>query len=88
MSIPHIFLTASGPSPASSTPITSRKLQPPDLSANFKENIRERLNMHVKKRIQGQDTLPQYSVPSSLAASPLFSATPMSTATHPFLMSG
>lgn len=87
MSIPHIFLTASGASATSSTPIYSKRLQPPNLSPTSKEHIRERLNMHVKKRIQGQDIMSQYPV----SASPVFSTTPLSSAlkpTHPFLMSG
>lgn len=77
MSIPHIYLTAAGASATSSPPICSRSLQSGNLS-DTKEHIRERLNMHVKKRIQGQDIIPQYTVPSS---------TVYSSTSHPFLMS-
>lgn len=91
MSIPHI-LTAAGASATPTLPINSKHF-----SSNSKEHIRERLNMHVKKRIQGQDIIPQYhSLPAAAAAaaaaasSSVYSTTPLSSAlkpTHPFLMS-
>ncbi|XP_031617004.1 uncharacterized protein LOC116336917 [Contarinia nasturtii] len=97
MSIPQLFLTAPSPS-ASSIALpngSSTKFQSPDVSATSKENIRERLNMHVKKRIQGHDVIAQYSLPPPpipQATSPFYS-NPMSSTTlkpnhHPFLISG
>lgn len=98
MSIPQLFLTASSPS-ASSIVIpnnVARKFQTPDVSVTSKKNIRERLNMHVKKRIQGHDIVTQqYSLPSPSPTSPspssLYTNPALSSAikqNHPFLMSG
>lgn len=87
MSIPQIFLTASGSSmPTTTTNVsTSRRMPSLDSSSNSKEHIRERLNLHVKKRIQGHD-IGHYSMPSASPSPPtsLYSA----TNAHPFLMTG
>lgn len=87
MSIPHILLnSAAGTSATSTLPINSKHP-----SHNSKEHIRERLNMHVKKRIQSHDITPQYSLPAAVSSSSVYSTTSLSTAlkppTHPFLMS-
>ncbi|XP_055316445.1 uncharacterized protein LOC129576049 [Sitodiplosis mosellana] len=90
MSIPQILLTAAGSAPTPVISPNSRRLQPPDPMATAKENIRERLNMHVKKRIQ-QEIYP-ISPPTSTHHYPdhyldrgvASSLKP----TYPFLMSG
>lgn len=90
MSVPQIFLTASG----SATPVissnNSRRLQSNDPSTVAKENIRERLNMHVKKRIQGQDIYPTSPPNPSHLYSHQFDRDSAAAhrPTHPFLMSG
>lgn len=85
MSIPHILTGTSAQHTL--PPINSKHFS----SSNSKEHIRERLNMHVKKRIHGQDIIPhpQYSLPSSSVYSntPLSSALKHQASTHPFLMS-
>lgn len=91
MSIPYI-LSATGTSAQHSLPPINSKhyYSSSSLSSNSKDHIRERLNMHVKKRIHGQDIIPhpQYALPAAAAA--VYSSTPLSSAlkpTHPFLMS-
>lgn len=85
MSIPQIYLSASG-STGPSTVVSNdlRKFQ-----SSSKENIRERLNMHVKKRIQGHDIIGQYPMPITSPASSIYSnSISASQQTHPFLMAG
>lgn len=87
MSIPQLFLTAAG---SAVSPNSSRRMQHPEASAVTKENIRERLNMHVKKRIQGQDIYPT-SPPTPTHLYPNHLDRGVAAAikpTHPFLMSG
>lgn len=93
MSIPYRLAAASESSSSAAVPIYSKKLA--NLTGTTAENIRERLNMHVKKRIQGLDIVAPYPVSSSPStsslASHLFSANPLASSlkqTHPFLMTG
>lgn len=88
MSIPQIFLTSAGTSIPINTLINSRSTQPANQSS--KEHIRERLNMHVKKRIQGQDILTQFP-PLLSPGTTTFPHTALPSALRPphqFLMTG
>lgn len=92
MSIPHILFTASGSSGPSAASNDLKKLQSTN-SLTAKDNIRERLNMHVKKRIQGHDIIgqypiSQYSMPATSGSSIYTSSASTLKQTHPFLMTG
>lgn len=91
MSKPQIILTASSESPSFNEQNNSHKLQQTS-AATSKENIRKRLNMHVKKRIQGQNIIAHYPLTSTSTSSTTIypnSALPstIKTTTHSFLMS-
>lgn len=88
--MPQLFLTAAGSATPVISPNNSRRFQSNDPSAVAKENIRERLNMHVKKRIQGQDIYPTSPPNSSHLYSHQFDRDSTATLrpTNPFLMSG
>lgn len=88
MSIPQIFLTASGSSRPSTTQNDSQRIQSFNLPTTSKEHIRERLNLHVKKRIQSHDQ-PQYPMLSTSPTTSLYATTASALKpTHPFLMTG
>lgn len=73
-SIPQIYVTVATGAAYQSL-ATSQKSQksPMNISSidSTRENIRERLNLHVKRRIQGQDTSPTSTLPISPTSSHL-----------------
>lgn len=87
MSIPQIFLTASGSSVPTTVQNDSQRIQSFNFPTTSKEHIRERLNLHVKKRIQGQDP-PHYSMSSPSPTASLYSSASTLKPAYPFLVTG
>lgn len=78
--MPQIYFTVSSEAATSSD---NQKWLKDDTTSTIKENIRERLNLHVKRRIQDQDLSPvNQSYTSTSAPLSLLSTTPSLTI-HP-----